>query len=493
MVTLLYFVEDKYLEQSRAWLMSSSTTSSDTSSLQSPIRLVAAGREVTIYVVTTREEAHRHLLTVPVDLLVLEEHSALDETICFRFLKGLHYLPDPDQAFPLNRVAVVLCGKEHLVDRSFRYGRFNVAKVLAKPRAVETLITLLAPLVENQESGKLALCLGGGGLEGLLYELGVCKALDDVLVGRSLHRFDIFCGISAGSILATFLAFGFDLDDILDAFEGGGQGSLDPITPAVLYDPAILDWMLHAVAVLAKTRSLKPKALLSTFLRMSPRGLFKGARLRQYLSLQFKNRGLSEDFAAANRELYIGATNQDTSEHVVFGAEGFRDVPVSRAIRASCALTPFYLPERIGATWYADGQITRTANFHWAMERGAKLVIVVNPLRPIESGEPGYVHGKGGLFEALQSLKALINTRFLHALNHQIERCAEQDVLLFQPYREDMKLMSGSPMKYSIRREIIRLAYNAVIRKLNTDFEFYRSTLNRHGLELRRGRVLETS
>src|SRR5512135_3159600 len=54
---------------------------------------------------------------------------------------------------------------------------------------------------------KTALILGGGGITGGMYELGALSAIDDFIVsGRKSGDFDLYVGISAGSILAAFLA-----------------------------------------------------------------------------------------------------------------------------------------------------------------------------------------------------------------------------------------------------------------------------------------------
>ena len=52
---------------------------------------------------------------------------------------------------------------------------------------------------------KAALILGGGGITGGMYELGALSAMDDFIVsGRKSGQFDLYAGISAGSILAAF-------------------------------------------------------------------------------------------------------------------------------------------------------------------------------------------------------------------------------------------------------------------------------------------------
>jgi hypothetical protein len=149
-------------------------------------------------------------------------------------------------------------------------------------------------------------------------------------------------------------------------------------------------------------------------------------------------------------------------------------------------LTPFFKPERIDNTWYSDGQFTRTSNFHYAIEQGANLIIIVNPLVPIETGNTGYVMKKGGFFEALQGLKAVINTRFLTAIHHAAESFPDVDFFVFKPEQDDMRVMGGSPLKYSIRSEIIHLAYNGVVKKIDSDFEIFQKKFEKHGLSIQK-------
>jgi NTE family protein len=75
---------------------------------------------------------------------------------------------------------------------------------------------------------KTALILGGGGITGCMYELGALSAMDDFIVsGRKPGEFDLYVGISAGSILAAFLANGITVSEMGSAVLGeGNQGFL---------------------------------------------------------------------------------------------------------------------------------------------------------------------------------------------------------------------------------------------------------------------------
>ena len=67
---------------------------------------------------------------------------------------------------------------------------------------------------------KLALVLAGGGMTGAVYEIGALRAINDLLVDRSVTDFDIFVGTSAGAIIATFLANGFSPETMFQVIAG---------------------------------------------------------------------------------------------------------------------------------------------------------------------------------------------------------------------------------------------------------------------------------
>ncbi|MCA9670837.1 MAG: patatin-like phospholipase family protein, partial [Myxococcales bacterium] len=258
------------------------------------------------------------------------------------------------------------------------------------------------------------------------------------------------------------------------------------VTPGVVYDPHFKE---YASRVWTLGKSLAGRGLgeaVSSALRTVPVGFFRGDALERFVERQLSQPGRTNDFRELDRELYIGATDQDTSTHVVFGDGQWRDVPISTAVRASTALTPFYEPAKIRGRYFVDGQYTRTSNFHLAIERGAKLVIIVDPLVPVRVDLPGYVKKKGGVYAALQALKAVIHTRFLHGFQSAADAYPNVDFVLFTPEGNAMRLMSGSPMKYNIRTEILNMAYRYGVRRIQRDFEILRGMFAKHGFELQR-------
>ena len=67
---------------------------------------------------------------------------------------------------------------------------------------------------------------------------------------------------------------------------------------------------------------------------------------------------------------YLAGTDIDSCERVVFGADGFEDVPISRAVAASCAVPMVYKPVEIKDRVYVDGDNVESTewkpyvNFH---------------------------------------------------------------------------------------------------------------------------------
>jgi len=405
-------------------------------------------------------------------------------SIAKTFMENVHYSGDPERMYPLHRVLAVLDKDECLAAQAFELGKLKVGGFVVDPFQ-GSLFEKMSGAVARAKPGKTAICISGGGIEGFLFEVGVLKALNAHLQSRSVTDFDIYCGISAGSILAAFLANGTE-PEFVASVATGEDPSIDPFGPGMIFDPDVKEYLRRVWGLTTKLPILSWNEMVSSLLKTVPVGFFRGQALRKFLERQLSTGGRSDDFRQLRRELYIGATDQDTSTHTIFGWGQWRDIPISQAVRASCALTPFYEPEKIRGRFFVDGQYTRTSNFHFAVERGATLVIVVNPLVPIRVDQPGYVRAKGGVFAGLQALKSVIHTRFMHSIRHTATNYPEIDFVLFNPENEDMRLLSGSPMKYNIRTEILNMAYRCTVRKIQRDFEILGGTFAKHGFRLQR-------
>jgi predicted acylesterase/phospholipase RssA len=418
--------------------------------------------------------------------------DCLSESHALAFMDRVHYSADPEKMYPLDRIIAVLDPGECLADQAFELGKRRIGGFVIQPFD-GTLFDLMHSITSQKNPGKSAICLSGGGVEGFLFEVGVLKALNAHLQSRSVTDFDIFCGISAGSIVAAFLANRTEPEEIASAITGGNNATIQAVTPDIIFDPHFKEYIKRFWSLSRRMPTMSLQELISSMLKTVPTGFFRGAALKRFVESQLDQPGRTNDFRKLDKELYIGATDQDTSLHTIFGTGQWRDIPIATAVRASTALTPFFEPEKIRGRFFVDGQYTRTSNFHFAIERGAKLVIVVDPLVPIKTDRPGYVREKGGVFAGLQALKAVIHTRFMHGIRHAVENNPDVDFVLFRPENEDMRLMSGSPMKYNIRTEILNMAYRCTVRKMQRDFEILSGTFAKHGFRIQRHPRLRTS
>ncbi|MFH1132376.1 MAG: patatin-like phospholipase family protein [Pseudomonadota bacterium] len=406
------------------------------------------------------------------------------EALAKAFMERVHYAADPDRRFPLSRIIAVLERNEDLAAHAFDLGRLRIATFIVDP--FPSALFKFMEQAYDIHPGKTAVCFSGGGMEGFLFELGVMQALNAHLQARSVTDFDIFCGISAGSILAAFLANATEPEDMISAITETGHSTMSPLKPSLLFDPSYQEYFSRAASLLKSVPIRSWNGLVSSLLKAVPIGFFRGEALHQFLKAQLNQANRTDDFRKLKKELYIGATEQDTSAHVVFGTGQWADIPISTAVRASSALTPFFEPVKIRGRYFVDGQYTRTSNFHVAVQRGAKLVVVVDPLIPLRVQEPGYVRRKGGVFGGLQALKAVIHTRFMHGFQAAIENYPNVHFVLFKPEGEEMRLMGGSPLKYNIRTEILNMAYRCAVRKIQRDYEILAGTFAKHGFLLQR-------
>jgi NTE family protein len=367
---------------------------------------------------------------------------------------------------------------------AFHAGTKHVAAVMVSPSDGDVVARVLA-LTGRVPQGKVAVCLAGGGIEGLIYEVGVLRALDQFFADRKLVDVDLFCGISAGSILGALLANGLSPEEIGEGFRRGTP-RLDRISRRELFDPNVGELGARVMGFLRDVAGFgEARNPVSALYRAIPSAAFAGDGLRRYLRRQFDKPGMSDSFDELRRPLLVGATDQDSSEAVVFGEQGWRDVPVHRAVRASCALAPFYAPEKIGGRYYIDGAFTRTTNMRVAVKHGATMVILVDPLVPIHSEVAGYVRKRGGLFGTMQGLKSLINGRFDKAVNTIREMYPDVSFHLFRPEGDEMRILSGSPMKFLYRKEIEDLAYQRTLRKIRQALPELSRDFGRHGIAFR--------
>jgi len=166
-------------------------------------------------------------------------------------------------------------------------------------------------------------------------------------------------------------------------------------------------------------------------------------------------------------ELYIGATDQDTREHVLFGEPGFDDIPISRAVQASAAMHPFFPPVEINGRYYTDGIVTRTSNLRAAINHGADLVFVLDPFVPLISEDAGFNARHGNMWIVEQDYKTMSFTRFSQARQELARANPFVNTYTFVPSNRMRRLMAKqNPFVSRNFHSIVCEAYRSTWRRL---------------------------
>jgi hypothetical protein len=228
-----------------------------------------------------------------------------------------------------------------------------------------------------------------------------------------------------------------------------------------------------------------------------PTGLYTGYGLESYVREILSEPGRSDDFRDLRRELYIVATDLDSCERAVFGAEGLDDVPISRAVSASSALPMIYKPVEIDGREYVDGGLVSTTNLDVAVEAGASFIVVVNPLVPyVNDAEPVAGHRRSRRVSAMgfpqigyQAFKLLAHQRLHELARRWEERYPGVDIILIEPEPTDELMFRTNVMNFTSRVDIARHGFESVTLHLSHEYHRYKEICARHGIEISATRV----
>jgi NTE family protein len=358
---------------------------------------------------------------------------------------------------------------------------------------------------------KTALVLGGGGFTGGVYEIGALRAFDLLAVNRTVNEFDVYVGTSAGSFVASLVANGVTPEEMMRV--------LNKRLPSPIEDPSLSTLLRLNYAGFAQRAALFPLRLVGLARQLAgrfgevsamdvavglaeglPAGIYSGSGLERYVEEVLSDPDRVNDFRLLERELYLTATDLDTCERVVLGEGDWADVPISKAVECSTALPMVYKPVELKGRQLVDGGIRSTTNVDVAVERGAKFIVVVNPLVPYVndfSKQIPTIFGTRVRRVSDMGLQAIGNQAFrlmAHARLHQAvefwrERFPGVDIILIEPEPNDELMFGTSIMDYSSRLGIARHGFESVTVSLAKDYRRYKEIAERHGIEISARRV----
>ena len=363
----------------------------------------------------------------------------------------------------------------------------------------------------RRRQSKTALVLGGGGFTGAVYEIGALRALDLLSVNRSVNQFDVYVGTSAGALVAALTANGVTPEQMMRVINNQVPTPFSDINLDNLLRPNYREFVnkgvrlpLHLLGVARNLgRSLGTFSIVDLAIALAdalPSGLYSGAGLEKYVRTVLSDADRCDDFRLLENELYLAATDLDTCERLVLGAEGWDDVPISLAVSASAALPMVYKPVEVKGRELVDGGIVSTTNLDIAVEAGAKLIVVVNPLVPYVNDftkeiptllgtKVRRVSDMGFPKIAYQTFKLVAYQRLHEMARQWQERYPGVDIVLIEPDPDDEMMFQTNILNYASRLDVARHGFQSVTVKLASDYDDLREVAERHGIEISATRV----
>jgi NTE family protein len=358
---------------------------------------------------------------------------------------------------------------------------------------------------------KTALVLGGGGFTGGVYEIGALRALDLLAVNRTVNEFDIYVGTSAGSFVASLAANGVTPEEMMRVVNQQVPTPFRDIDLSTLLRPNYLGFAKSAALLplrslgIARTvaRNLRGVSLMDIVVGLAeglPAGVYDGGGIERYLTDVLSDLDRTPDFRLLRNELYLPATDLDTCERIVFGEDGWDDVPIPTAVAASTALPMVYKPVSVNGRHLVDGGLQSTTNLDVAVEHGAKLVVVVNPLVPyindfqkmiptMFGSRVRRVTDMGFPQIGYQAFKLLVHQRLHESVRQWSEKYPGVDIILIEPEPNDELMFETNIMNFTKRVEIARHGFESVTIKLAKDYDHFAEVCAKHGIEISATRV----
>lgn len=398
-------------------------------------------------------------------------------------------------------------------------------------------------LSKPQTEARCALVLAGGAISGGAFKLGGLAALDRFLVNKKVTDFDIYMGISAGAFLAAPIAGGIEPSELVEAFIGHPT-RVTPFRSRDFYNPnwrelwerplsavrdlttfgprmtlALLrsvprqwgDLVARARDFLAEPSGETAEQLVEPVLRtiidagpsrtsVLPSGLFDNATIERWVRENLARNEAPNTFRdlklKRGKSLYIGATNINTAQGVVFGHDEDNSVTISEAVQASTAIPGFFKPARVGPPGreqdFVDAAVRKTANISTAVRHGAQLVVCYNPFRPfvnyrhrLVANDRSSIADLGMVVVLNQAFRTLLHSRLRLGIEKlKLDESFRGDVVLIEPTETDARFFSMNPIAFWEREAAAEHGFQSVKQSLLRHFDSLRAILGAYGIEV---------
>ncbi len=278
-------------------------------------------------------------------------------------------------------------------------------------------------MTDIADKPKVGLVLAGGGARAA-YQVGVLKALAEILPPDCPNPFPILCGSSAGAINATTLAI------YATRFQEGVRRL------AFVWQNFHVHQVFRTDAAAVLTNSLRWFAAITFggLGRQNPLALLDRTPLRQLLNQTLPIQKIQESInAGALHALSVTASGYESGESVTFFQGASSLTPWRRARRvgsatnirvdhlmASSAIPFLFSAEKINREYFGDGSMRQMAPISPALHLGADRVMVIG-VRQDDGSVPVRVEAKE--YPSLAQIAGhVLSSIFLDSLEADIER-----------------------------------------------------------------------
>lgn len=253
---------------------------------------------------------------------------------------------------------------------------------------------------------KIAFVASGGGIKTVAH-LGVLKACEEFGI-----EFDMFVGSSSGAPIVAYYSQGVSVEEMID--------SLKPFWRR--------RFLIH---------SFSPRTLIGLpSLSLLTRGLYSISGITDTNKIEkiLRKTLPQNDFRKLEKPLYIPATDLDSTERIVFGEKGYRDVLISQAIAATMAVPGIFRPYYLRGRYYIDGEFKRTISADVAIEHGADIVIISLLYSPVTSQPISKsMAEKGALPLIQQAINILFYEKALRGIELYSYKYPKAQIILIEP------------------------------------------------------------
>jgi NTE family protein len=225
--------------------------------------------------------------------------------------------------------------------------------------------------------------LGAGGTLGAAWMIARLRSLE-MQHGFDAREVELLVGSSAGAVLATMIACGVSVQDLLD-HQRGEAGPLNPLAKAG-YDhdssvggslperPKLRVGSGRLLAQVAR-HPVRLGALTAVAAALPPgRGSLAGLRAAVEEAV-----GGRKDWPE-HPLLLVTALDYRTGERLAFGAPGSPRAPLVDAVIASCSIPGWFAPTVVDGRPYIDAGFRQATSADLACGRGLDQVFVLSPL-----------------------------------------------------------------------------------------------------------------